>query len=71
MVKLIGKNNCNSCTMTKTILTNKNVEFEYFVLEELPKEDQDFYINLAKENNMLSLPLIVIDNKLKTLQDII
>ena len=71
MVKLIGKNNCNACAMTKTILTNKDIEFEYFVLEELPKEDQDFYINLAKENNMLSLPLIVIDNKLKTLQDII
>jgi glutaredoxin len=71
MVKLIGKQNCSACNMSKTVLKNKGIEFEYFLLNELPQEEQDFYINLAQENNMLSLPLIVVDNKLKTLQEVI
>lgn len=71
MIKLIGKNNCSACNMTKTVLKNKGIEFEYKLLNELPQEEQDKYINLAQENDMLSLPLIVVDNKLKTLQEVI
>ena len=71
MILLIGKQNCSACNMTKTVLTNKGMEFEYKLLNELPQEEQDKYIKLAQENDMLSLPLIVVDNKLKTLQEII
>ena len=71
MILLIGKKNCSACNMTKTVLTNKGMEFEYKLLNELPQEEQDKYINLAQENDMLSLPLIVVNNKLKTLQEVI
>lgn len=71
MIKLLGKKNCNACEMTKTILTNKNIDFEYSILEELPKEEQDKYVEMATKQNMLSLPLIVVDDKLKTLKEII
>lgn len=71
MILLIGKQNCSACNMTKTVLTNKGIEFEYKLLNELPQEQQDKYINLAQESDMLSLPLIVVDNKLKTLQEVI
>jgi len=71
MILLIGKQNCSACNMTKTVLTNKGMEFEYKLLNELPQEEQDKYIKLAQENDMLSLPLIVVDNKLKTLQEVI
>lgn len=70
MILLIGKKNCNACNMTKMVLTNKQIEFEYRLLNELSKEEQEHYIKLAEESNMLSLPLIVVDNKLMTLQQI-
>ena len=71
MILLIGKPNCSACKMSQTVLKNKGIEFEYKLLNELPQEEQDFYINLAQESNMISLPLIVVDNKLKTLQEVI
>lgn len=71
MIKLIGKNGCNRCQMTKTILDNNNIKYEYILLEDLETKEQDKYIQLATEYNMVELPLIVIDNKLKTLQEII
>jgi len=71
MIKLIGKKNCSACNMSKTVLINKGIEFEYNLLEDLTQEEQDRYIALAQESNMLSLPLIVVDNKLKTLQEVI
>lgn len=71
MVKVIGKVGCSACKMTQTVLQNKNVEFEYYHLEDLTQDEQLKYIKLAQENDMISLPLIVVDNKLKTLQEII
>ena len=57
--------------MTQTVLKNNNVEFQYYYLEDLTQDEQSKYIKLAQENDMISLPLIVVDNKLKTLQEII
>lgn len=71
MIKLIGKENCSACKVTKTILKNKKIDFEYKLLNDLSLEEQDFYIKLAQDSNMISLPLIVVDKKLKTLQEII
>ena len=56
MIKLIGKPNCSACKMSQTVLKNKGIEFEYKLLNELPQEEQDKYIKLAQENDMLSLP---------------
>ena len=72
MYLLIGKNNCSACTITKTVLKNKEIEFEYKTLEDLPQEEQDKYINLAQEQSRVSLPLIINDdNKILTLQEVI
>lgn len=72
MYLLIGKNNCSACTMVKTVLKNKGIEFEYKTLEDLPQEEQDKYINLAQEQSRVSLPLIINDdNKILTLQEVI
>lgn len=70
MILLIGKNNCNACTMVKNVLTNKGVEFEYKLLEELSEEDRNNYIQMAQDTGMLSLPLIIKNNTLKTLQEV-
>lgn len=70
MVKLIGMNNCGKCIMTKQILENKNVEYEYILLEDLSKEKQDEYMNMAKEKRMMSMPLILKNEQLITLQEV-
>lgn len=70
MILLIGKEGCNRCTMTKNILTNKCVDFKYVHLDDLSQEEQDKYIKLATENNMLELPLIIKDNNIVTLQQL-
>ena len=70
MIKLIGKEGCNRCVMTKNILNNKGVKFEYMLLSELPKEEQDKYVNMAQESGNIELPLIIKDEKMITLQEI-
>lgn len=70
MIKLIGKEGCNRCVMTKNILNNKGVKFEYMLLNELPKEEQDKYVNMAQESGNIELPLIIKDEKIITLQEI-
>ena len=70
MIKLIGKEGCNRCMMTKNILNNKGVKFEYMLLNELPKEEQDKYVNMAQESGNIELPLIIKDEKIITLQEI-
>lgn len=71
MILLIGKEGCNRCLMTKNILTNKGVDFKYVYLDNLSQEEQNKYINLATEKNMIELPLIVKDNDIVTLEQII
>ena len=70
MILLIGQEGCNRCQMTKNILINKCVDFKYVHLDDLSQEEQDKYIKLATENNMLELPLIVKDNNIVTLQQL-
>ena len=71
MILLIGKQGCSACNMTKNVLKNKGIEFEYKLLEDLLEEDRNNYINMAQEQKMLNLPLIIVDNTLKTLQEVL
>ena len=70
MIKLIGKKDCNRCQMTKSILENRNIKFEYILFDDLSNDDKTKYLNMAQENNMIELPLILKDECLITLQEI-
>ena len=70
MILVIGAENCSRCNMTKTILTNKKIKFEYQLLNSLPPEEQTNYLEIAEENNQMSFPLIFKDNELTTLQNL-
>ncbi|EPY2278037.1 glutaredoxin domain-containing protein [Clostridium sporogenes] len=63
MIKVIGKENCNRCKIVKTILENKNKQFEYIQIESLDEIIQNNYIKLARESNMLNFPIVIVDNK--------
>lgn len=71
MILVIGKENCSNCEMVKTILKNKNIQFEYLLLDDLNKNDKSNYLNMARNEGKMSLPLIIVDNKIKSLQEVV
>ena len=71
MIKVIGKENCGACMMAKKVLTRKGVDFEYVYLDELEEEERAEVLKMADEQGMRSMPLIVKDGKLITLQEVL
>ena len=71
MIKVIGKENCGACMMAKKVLTRKGVDFEYVYLDELEEEERKEVLRMADEQGMRSMPLIVKDGKLVTLQEVL
>ena len=71
MIKVIGKEHCGACMMTKNVLGVKGIEFEYILLEEMAEEEQNNVIKMAEEQGKLSMPFIIKDGKLVTLQEVI
>ena len=71
MIKVIGKENCGACMMAKKVLTRKGVEFEYVYLDELEEEERKEVLRMSDEQGMRSMPLIVKDGKLVTLQEVL
>lgn len=71
MILLLGKEFCSACNMTKTILKNKGVEFEYKLLSELDDSDKNKYLNLAEEKGINNLPIILDNDEIKTLKEVL
>ena len=57
-VKLYTKNSCGYCTMAKSLLKSKNIQFEEINIEEKP-EARDFVINEGHR----TMPQIYINDK--------
>lgn len=70
MLQLIGTYNCNRCAMTKTILNNKGVRYQYIQYEELSQVEQDYYLELARKAGHGSFPILLLDGEITTLQDL-
>ena len=71
MIKVIGKENCGACMMAKKVLTRKGVAFEYVYLDELEEEEREEILRMSDEQGMRSMPLIIKDGKLVTLQEVL
>jgi len=71
MILILGKENCSACEMAKMVLKNKGIEFEYKLLADLESTLRKEYVKLAREQGKLSMPLIIKDKQLKTLQEVI
>ena len=56
--------------MTKMVLDNKKAEYEYKLLSSFSQEEQDFYLDIAREARQMSFPLIIKDGKIITLQEV-
>jgi glutaredoxin len=70
MIKIIGLKNCSKCTVVKGILDSKAIEYEYNILTELPEEERRKYAQMARDVNYNTMPLIIRDDKLITLQEV-
>ncbi len=70
MIQLIGTHNCNRCAMTKTILNNRGIKFEYIQYEDLTQAEQDYYFEEARKAGHAQFPIILKDGVVIRLQDI-
>jgi len=69
LIKIIGNENCSRCEMTKLILTQNNIEFEYDLFSNL-----DNQLELRKEamsKGMMSFPIIIKDGVMVELQEVL
>lgn len=71
MIKVIGKNNCSACKMTKKILDKNKIEYEYLILENLSESEQDEYINKARNAGLMSFPIILKDDEVVTVKEVL
>ena len=70
MLLVIGLKNCSKCTITKQILDSKNIEYEYKLLNELSEEDRRKYAKIARDGGNDTMPLLIKNDKLITLEEI-
>lgn len=71
MYLVVGKENCSRCDMVKNILNNKNVKYEYKLLDQLDENVKKEYIKLARQLGKLEMPLIIKENKLIDIKEVI
>lgn len=70
MIRVIGNRGCSRCEMTKQILNNKGIEYEYMLLSDLPAEEQNVIMTKAQEEKKIALPIIIKDDKLVDVKEI-
>jgi glutaredoxin len=71
MILVIGMKNCGKCMMTKNILDNKGIQYEYVLFNELSQEEKRKYLDLGKEKTgEMPMPMIIKDGKIITIQEV-
>jgi len=71
LIKVIGNSNCSRCEITKQILINKGIDFEYGLLSDLPEEKQKELLKKARLKAQLNMPLIFKDDEIIDIKEII
>ena len=69
MIKVIGTENCSRCEMTKLILTQNNIEFEYDLFSNLDNQLEIRKQAMAK--GMLNFPIVLKDGEMVELQEVL
>jgi glutaredoxin len=69
-IELYGMKNCSACLVVKRILTQRNIDFEYKILEELSESEKDRVIAIARNANSLKFPVILKDGVFVTVDEV-
>lgn len=59
LIKLLGNKGCSRCAMIKNLLTNKGVDFDYKLLDDIPEVEKQKYLKMASEKGLMSMPIII------------
>ena len=70
MIRVVGNYGCSRCEITKQILKNKGVDYEYQYLNDLSEKEQEEVMNMAKEKGQMALPIILRDNQIIEVKEI-
>jgi glutaredoxin len=70
MLKVYGTKDCSRCVMVKKRLDLEQHEYEYVLLEDLPKDQEMEIRKKARENKFATLPLLVRDGEFITMQEL-
>jgi glutaredoxin len=57
--------------MTKNILSQKNIDYEYVDLGDIPQLEQDKYLVAAESMGLMNMPIIIKDEIPIRLEDLI
>jgi glutaredoxin len=61
MYTIIGRESCINCEKIKQLLKEKEIAFEYVMMDELPKVEKFNHMNSAKKAGQMSLPIVLKD----------
>jgi glutaredoxin len=61
MYTIIGREGCTHCQIIKELMKENGIEFQYKMMDEIPKTERFEYIKVAKQNGQVSLPIILKD----------
>ena len=70
MLIVIGTKNCSRCEIVKNILNSKEIKYEYLELNDISESQKSEYLNLAEDAGQISLPIILRNNKIITIQEV-
>jgi len=71
MYLIIGRKGCSRCTVIKNMLTSKNIDFEYKLLESLSSEESNEIVKKATKANQINMPLIFKNNEIIDIKEVI
>ena len=69
MILVIGNENCSRCEITKKLLTDKNIEFDYKLFSSL--DNQLEVRKMAMSKGMMNFPLIMNGGELVELSEVL
>lgn len=64
MIKIISNEGCTNCQKVKKFMEDNNIQFEYTLINDLPRDLKKEYKHLAQQANQTVYPIIIEDDKL-------
>lgn len=71
MYTIIGSKNCVKCMMVKKKLDQKNIDYDYKLLEDLMPEERDSYLKIASNSKVSQMPLVFENGEILDLKEVV
>ncbi len=71
MILVVGNKGCSKCKVTQDILSSKEIEFEYKLIDDMNPEDVAKYMTMARAAQQNTFPILIKDDLVVTLQEVL